>query len=466
MPLPTGFKEMAELLPGIDTMAFLSAMEQTPTIGVRINPLKLKELALTGYPFSDRVVWNDEGFYLDSRPVFTLNPLLHAGAIYVQDPSSMVYGKLTEIALSLLPANRRSAPWALDMCASPGGKTTAMISCLPKDGVIVANEYVGQRVGALRENLAKWGFPSSIVCSSDSSGFASAGELFDIVAVDAPCSGEGMMRKEEVARTQWSEKLIADCAALQKEILINACKALRPGGILIYSTCTFNTQENEGNLDFLVKNLGLAPIATGIESQGGILPALSGDYPALRFMPHSTRGEGLFVAMLRKQDEATSVDSYSLPGRNDRKKSKGRVATDINPGLLSQWLDPSVDWSFISDGKRAEALSPGVAELCGLLESHVKMLDKGVAVSGLKGRDWIPAAPLALSSAFRRGSIPEVEIDQTTALSYLRGEALGLPDAPKGYLAVCYQGVPLGFVKNIGSRANNLFPKQWKIRYV
>lgn len=468
MSLPSGFKQMAEKLPGLDAPSFLAAMEEEPSVGVRINPSKLRSPAEAGYPVAARVEWNTDGFYLDERPVFTLNPLLHAGAIYVQDPSSMVYGNLMELALTLLPEERRETPRVLDMCASPGGKTTAMASRLPAEGVIVANEYVGQRTGALRENMAKWGYPAYAVCSSDSADVAKTGEIFDIVAVDAPCSGEGMMRKEAMAREQWSERLVEECSALQREILSNACKTLRPGGIMIYSTCTFNLREDEENLKFLVEDMGLQPVDTGLVGMGGIMPALVGEYPALRFMPHATRGEGLFVGMLRKPEdtgegEVPSYGSRLKPGRN-KKKGKEEHKIDFSP--LKDWLDKDVNWNFFTDGTRAEAMTPAVAEICSALEPHVKILDRGVTVAELRGRDWCPAVPLVLSKAYRRGSLQEVEVEQPAALSYLRGEPLQLPAAAKGMTVVTYQGLPLGLVKNLGNRANNLHPKQWKIKHL
>lgn len=477
MSLPEGFPAMAGALPGLDAASFMEAMKASPSVGIRLNPSKLTSFDEVGYTGMSPVPWAEEGAYLPERPVFTLNPLLHAGGFYVQDPSSMVYASLASLALSLIPVERRESPRVLDMCASPGGKTTAMLGRLPRHTVMVANEFVAQRTGALRENLVKWGSSSTIVCSSDSSAFAEAGPVFDIVAVDAPCSGEGMMRKDEDARRQWSESLVDSCAALQREILANAFSALRPGGVLIYSTCTFNLKENERNLAWLVESLGLEPVLTGLEGIGGILPQLSGDIPALRFMPHSTRGEGLFAAMLRKPMPADeSFDALLLSpvgisrskkekiGKNKKNKGKGSRSSSIPD--FSGWLDSEFVWTFRQEDDRIEALAEECAEALRLIEPHVRVLEAGVEVACMKGKDWIPTVPLVLSSAFKRGVFPEYEVDEAAALSYLRGEAMSIPEAPKGYVVLSYRDVPLGLVKNLGQRANNLWPSKWKIRYV
>ena len=472
MLLPDGFKEMAASLPGLDNAAFLEAMLRAPVTGIRINPSKMSDVAAVGYPDASPVAWNAEGFVLEERPVFTLNPLLHAGAFYVQDPSSMVYGDLITIALDSLPETRRRSPRVLDLCASPGGKTTAMIARMPERGVMVANEYVGQRVGALRENLTKWGYAPTIICNDDSASFASVGEVFDIVAVDAPCSGEGMMRKDADARAQWDVKLTEQCAALQREILSNACKALRPGGILIYSTCTFNLTENEENLAYLVEKEGLSPIDSGLVGKGGILPALAYSYPALRFMPHSTRGEGLFAAILRKPEcdaEESSEPGLIYTGHNERKEKKGKKRNADTPyytrDVLS-WLDESGSWILREEGRKIVALTEEIAITLSLLEDKVKTVSRGVQVAELKGKEYVPTTELVLSTRFNPSSLPSSDLDIDTALSYLRGEAIHIDDAPKGYVAVTYKNIPLGIVKNLGQRANNLYPQQWKIRHL
>lgn len=363
-----------QLLP-TEAEELLKALDTAPSIGVRLNRRKPG----ASFPDSSPVPWCDSGLYLSERPEFIFDPLLHAGAYYVQDPSSMVYETVVAKLLQKFPSPYPTLR-LLDLCAAPGGKTTAIINAIPDGCEIIANEYSRKRLPALRENLERWGYPFTKVTNKDSAFFASQGEQFDIVAVDAPCSGEGMMRKEPVARTQWSHELVAQCASLQKEILKNASQALKPGGFLIYSTCTFNREENECNAQFINQELNLSPIDLNFPEDWNIHKGIETDLPVYRFMPHKTKGEGLFLAVFQK---------------------------------------------------------PG---------------------------EWIPSK-IFQSAPIKDASYPSVEVDKETAIRYLRGESIKLKeDAPKGIVTVSYLGFPLGEAKNIGSRANNLYPKSKRIK--
>lgn len=406
------FIEQISTLPGLDAAALIDSLGTPPAVSIKLNRRKLSGPEVLGYGNLSPVPWCRSGFYLDERPKFTLNPLLHAGAFYVQDASSMIHETLVASVADRfgLPAR----PLVLDMCAAPGGKTTSMINALPDGAFVVANEVMPQRAKILRENLLKWGYPDIMVTGSQASRFAAAGEVFDLVAVDAPCSGEGMMRKDEEARAQWSPGLVRQCAALQREILDSAVLALRPGGFLIYSTCTFNTEENERNAEWLVREKGLEPVDPALPGEWGIGRQLGSDVPALRFMPHITRGEGLFAALFRKPVDSAPVS---------RDRALGAVR------------------------KSARVILDGIPEV------------------NLKGKVGIPASEWALSTAFPRGRYPEAPLDPDTALRYLRHEAITLPsETPRGFVAVTFNGFPLGFVKNIGNRANNLYPAEWRIR--
>lgn len=374
------FKEMLRNLLGEEAEELIKALDTPPVTSVRLNRRK------PGAEFDDAepVKWCDSGFYLKQRPEFIFDPLLHAGAYYVQDASSMIYESvvkvLTERFAESLPEGNPAYLKVLDLCAAPGGKATAMINALPDGCDVTANEYSSKRVGALKENIDKWGYPNVVVTNKDSSYYGSQGESYDIVAVDAPCSGEGMMRKEEMARQQWSPKLIDECASLQKEILKNAEASLKPGGFLIYSTCTFNRKENEENAAYIAGELGLQPIDCGFPEDWRIQKGIGTDLPVYRFMPHKTKGEGLFLAVFQKPGEWVA----------DRSPKKRITAT---------------------------------------------------------GADH-----------------PHVDVDKATALSYLRRESIILPpDAPRGLVTITYKGLPLGEAKNIGSRANNLYPKNRRI---
>ncbi len=410
--IPEEFFQSVASLPGVDGEAFRHAMTLPPAVSIKLNRRKCTDVNQLGYGPLDPVSWCSHGFYLDQRPLFTLNPLLHAGVFYVQDASSMIY---ETIVTRLAEWGYLSAsPLVADFCAAPGGKTTSIINALPDSATVVANEFVPQRAGILRENLLKWGFPRIMITNSPTSRLAAAGPLFDLVAVDAPCSGEGMMRKDETAVSQWSPGLIRSCAALQREILADAVAALRPGGCLIYSTCTFNRTEDEENVDWLVAEHGLEPVDIEFPAEWGIGRQCGSTHPAYRFMPHLTRGEGLFVAVFRKPGSDTPVS-------HDRART--------------------------------------------LVSKRAKVILDGIPTVTAKGKVEIPASEWTLSSAFPRDRYPEVELDEATALSYLRHEAIRLDEnQPRGFIVVKYKGHPLGFVKNIGPRANNLHPSPWRIR--
>lgn len=400
MTLPSDFVEMMSALLGGEADDFLQAMQKPPVCSVRLNSRKPG----ASFPGSVPVKWCPMGVYLPERPVFTLDPLLHAGAYYVQDASSMIYREVTSRIVNALGSG--AAPLCVaDLCAAPGGKTTAVIDALPDGSRVIANEFVPKRAAILRENLTKWGYPNATVTNHDTSYFRKSGSQFDIVAVDAPCSGEGMMRKDEDAVAQWSPKLIESCAALQREILANAVEAVKPGGFLIYSTCTFNRTENEENALFICEELGLEPYDPAFPVEWGIPRGIGTSLPVYRFMPHKTEGEGLFLAVFRK------------PGEWFPSNLSNRIAAPR--------------------GKTAPKSNP-------------------------KG---IPEIEEILSVDFERGKYPEAPLSREQALAYLRREAIVLPDdVPKGIVIVTYGGLPLGAVKNIGSRANNLYPKNWRIR--
>lgn len=389
-PLPEDFKEMLYEMLGNEAALLIEALDKAPVTSVRVNRRK----PVTEFENTSPVTWCKSGFYLEERPEFIFDPLLHAGAYYVQDASSMIYETVAEILYDKFKEINREngkvsnpAIKVLDLCAAPGGKTTAMINALPDGCEITANEYSSKRVSALKENIERWGYPHVIVTNKDTGFYAGQGEVFDIVAVDAPCSGEGMMRKEEVARTQWNRAFVCQCAALQREILKNAVECLKPGGFLIYSTCTFNREENESNVDYITQELKLESIDLEFPKDWKIPGGINTDKPVYRFMPHKTKGEGLFLAVFRKNG----------------------------------------NW------EESPAKKPN---------THKKDRDDSSSPENL----------------------PMVNVDKDTALAYLRRESLRLPEgAPLGMVTISYKDLPLGPAKNIGSRANNLYPKHKRI---
>lgn len=449
MQLPEGF--LSQFAPyGVDALNKLDeALDTESTACVRLNPQKPAP-TLTGEP----VEWCGEGLYLDRRPAFTFDPALHQGRYYVQDSSSMF---ISHIIRSLTDPSRPVS--YLDACAAPGGKTTAALAALPPGSMVTANEFMPQRAAILRENLAKWGSPNVVVTQGDTARFTSDCAVFDIIAADVPCSGEGMMRKDTKAVEQWSPELVEQCAARQREIIDNLWPALRPGGYFIYSTCTFNRRENEEILEYIIDRYGAEPIAIDTDPAWGILPALGSALPCYRFIPGKVRGEGQFMAVVRRRPD----DGTELPRckqhhhKSKEKKTKARRDLPKLPAeikSMARWPE-ATEFETDSDGC-----------IRAILPNHLdpKGYRPTITIGHIKGKDLIPSQELAMSTLLDRSKFTEVELTLCQAIDYLRCQAVALPaGTPRGIVLATYECYPLGWMKNIGNRANNLYPKQWRI---
>lgn len=393
MNLPEDFiRETRQLMGEERFNRYLGAFEEEAPVSIRLNLHKgtgtlcaQESSAQSSCPLV-QVSWCPEGFYLEGRPQFTFDPLFHAGCYYVQEAASMF---VCHILRSLFTIHYPLST-VLDLCAAPGGKSTAMRSVLPEECVLVSNEPVPTRAQILLENITKWGAPNCIVTNNYPRDFRKAKAKFDLILCDVPCSGEGMFRKDPATISEWSLQNVEKCWRLQREIVCDAWECLNPGGIMIYSTCTFNTKENEENVRWIMDTYDAEPIAIPTDPSwnitGSLLPGF--DAPVYRFIPGITKGEGLFVCALRK---GINNHNYSL--------------LINNPSL--------------------KRLTPDLPQ----------------------------------------GDFPQVDLPYSEALKYLRGEALVLPaDTPRGFVTVTYKGIALGPVKNIGNRANNLYPKPWRIK--
>lgn len=436
-------EEIEGLLPPGEAARLIEALTGSePSVAVRINPAKADASALAGEP----VPWCPEGRYLAERVPFTFDTDFQTGRYYVQDASSMF---ITHVISSLITGPVRY----LDLCAAPGGKTTAALSVLPQGSLMVTNEVMPARARVLQENVVKWGAPACVVTNSQPRDFGKklAG-FFDVVATDVPCSGEGMMRKDETAVAQWTPQLTEQCAALQRSILSDVWPALKPGGLLIYSTCTFNSLEDELMVSHLIDDLGAEPVAVPTEPSWRIHPAIGLEgVPCYRFLPHLTRGEGLFMAVLRKPAGAPAASI---------KKQKLRIKVTPLPRLVDGWLQHAADFVMTDDFLALpRALAAYILPLAGLL----RVLHMGIPLGTVKGKHLIPSQELALSQALRREAFAMCEVPYATAMAYLRGESIRLTDAPRGYVLINYHGQPIGFANNLGNRANNLWPKSWRV---
>ena len=456
--------EMSKQRFGACFKGLVEALESTDPV-VAIRPNLSKSVVAVGS--SKPVEWGlgHERRVDGERPRFTLDPAFHQGLYYVQDPSSMV---IASVVRRLTGGCDRPLVY-IDACAAPGGKTTAAIDALPQGSLVIANEFDRRRAETLKENVAKWGVPGVVVTQGDTAALRGLGPVADIVAVDAPCSGEGMMRKDADARAQWSPELVARCAALQREILENAWRALRPGGYLIYSTCTFNPHENDQNVVFMIDELGAEAVDFNVQGAFAmVVPVKSlladgGGCPiVLRFIPSMLEGEGLFMTVVRKP--AGAVDAPPRRSKpSARKQPKAAVPV---PAEVKRWL--SGDFSFKTDGQSVVAVPASWAATVDFISTKLNVIAAGVEVATAKGRDYQPTQQLAMSSALSPGAFARCEVGYQNAIAYLRGEAVDLsaadPEPPRGFILLTYRGRPLGFVKNIGNRANNLYPKPWTIK--
>ena len=343
---------------------------------------------------------------------------------------------------------------ALDLCAAPGGKTTIFSEHLQNDGLVVSNEVVRQRLFILSENVQKWGNGNVIVTHNQPRDFGDALEnLFDCILVDAPCSGEGMFRKDSDAVDQWSLRNVEICAERQRDILRHVWPALKPGGIIIYSTCTYNSRENEENALYIRDELGADILPIDIETDWGIVQSEAGYH----FYPHKTRGEGFYVCALRKHETPYS------PFRIKQVKNGNTQKSEFIDEMRS-WLRTPERWTIRQNERFADAFPAKYELLTEYLSKHFICVLAGFGIGEMRGKYMAPQHSLSMLKDFKKECFQNVELTLPQALSYLRSEALTLPNLPFGTLLVTYDGVPLGFIKNIGNHSNNLYPNEWRIR--
>ena len=456
MQLPDQFiKRTKSLFGEIEYESFREALEEDSSVSIRVNRNKLDFSSKGLIP----VPWCKDGYYLDGRYTFTFDPLFHAGCYYVQEASSMFLAQVLKQYVNDVSV-------MLDLCAAPGGKSTLARSVLPEGSLLVANEVMRNRSQILAENIIKWGNPYTIVTNNDPADFTPLGPVFDVLLTDVPCSGEGMFRKDQVAVDEWSEDNVMMCAQRQQKILKDIWPCLKSGGLLIYSTCTYNREENEDNVEWIARELGAEILPVGIEDSWNITGNITEkDFPVYRFLPHKTKGEGLFMAVLRKtaEDHMTELPNK---GRKDKKKQiKSGGKAVLPPDDVRQFIMDSSEFSFDVEGNVFRAFPEMYEDIRRLLISRLRVLHYGISMSELKGRDWSPMHALSMSTFLNREKFASEELDYEQAISYLRREAVTLAnDVPRGYVLLTYRKAVLGFVKNIGNRANNMYPQEWRIR--
>ena len=416
--LPAAFEVYTKQLFGEERYnIFFKGLQQSSSVSIRLNPFKTSETTQIANRYEPiPIAWCKEGFYLNVRPNFTFDPLFHAGAYYVQEASSMF---LSHVLRHLV----KKTVALLDLCAAPGGKTTCARTAISDGSIVFSNEPINKRAQILAENVQKFGHSDVVVTNNYPMDYKKSKLEFDVIVADVPCSGEGMFRKDPQAISEWSEQNVVNCRQLQRSIIADIWENLKPGGLLIYSTCTFNALENEENVAWILNEYDAQLLEVPTEKTWNITGSLINNplgedkpFPVYRFIPGFTQGEGLFMAIIKKG------------------------GTSIN-------------------------LEPNAEKLVAEANKKLKIMAHGVKQGIIKGKKIIPDHSLALAINGDRSSYPNVEIDYETAIKYLRHEAIMLSAVvPKGIVTLTYRGHAIGFANNLGNRANNLYPQEWRIK--
>ena len=497
--LPQPFRDRCERQLGEESVRLFEALEGESPTSLRFNPY-----TVAARPEGRGVPWSRYGFYLDERPQFTLDPLFHGGAYYVQEPSSMFIEHIFRQVEGGDPAPLR----LLDLCAAPGGKTTLLASLAGLDSTVVANEVNRSRALVLADNVRRWGLGNVTVTNDDPSHYAGFRDWFDFVLVDAPCSGEGMFRKDPAARTEWSESAVMLCASRQRHILESIWPSLKPGGILVYSTCTFNTDENEANVRWLASEFDCEGVEIPIDPEWGIVTGSEGGIPTFRFYPHRLSGEGFFAAVLRKGDGRTRPQT-------PRARKSPLVPLPRRSALeLGEWVAQPEYMRFGAVGEQLYGYYAHSFEDVLALAGSLNVVTSGVQMGQLYGHTLRPDHSLALFhdlvrcpdetsmgalqaalsaaglstdpkvelpqstdvvqaiehvdsrqpvSRKDRAWVPEAELSLDVAREYLRKQTLDPVLFAEGLNLVCYEGLPIGWAKRVGNRVNNMYPKELRI---
>jgi 16S rRNA C967 or C1407 C5-methylase (RsmB/RsmF family)/NOL1/NOP2/fmu family ribosome biogenesis protein len=446
MGFPLAFIEHIQNTSGFDKSAFEAAHQASVPVSIRYNPNKKIQIDET----AECVPWTSEGYYLKERPSFVLDPLWHAGVYYVQEASSML---LEQAVRQTTDLNENIK--VLDLCAAPGGKSTLLQSIITKDSLLVSNEVIQTRVSILRENMIKWGGMNVVVTHNDPADFSAVEGFFDLMVVDAPCSGSGLFRKDPEAMDEWSLANVKLCAERQKRILADAWLALKEEGILIYSTCSYSAMENEEMVDWFLKTFDVATVSLTLDASWGVLEVVSsgGGY-GYRCWPDRVKGEGFFMAIFKKRENA---DLFHAKG----KKSFTPLLKEKNIAEEFIKTDQEIEW--IMQGKYLTAVHKSHhTDICFLIEC-LRVRYAGVEAGEVMHNNFMPEHSLALAADVSP-KILMTELHKEQAVSFLRKDNMVGLSLPKGIHLMGYQGRGIGWIKSLGNRINNYYPKDWRIR--
>lgn len=450
MNLPENFIKRLQKQFGNESSELIESFNQQSPTSIRIHQNKLKDFS------AKKIQWSNSGYYLSERPLFTIDPLFHSGCYYVQEASSMF---LEQAFIQLYSKEEKIT--VLDLCAAPGGKSTHIASLLNDECVVVSNEVIGSRATILKENIIKHGRGNVIVTNSDSKYFGELNEVFDCIVVDAPCSGEGLFRKDNEAIKEWSADQAHFCSIRQQRILEDVIPSLKKKGLLIYSTCTFNPEENELQLKWLKEKYGFSGVQLKTESSWNIEEWNDGDLFGYRFLPNKIKGEGFFLAVLRKEKSDTSIGNASnnkfiswMPEPCDEK--------EISP--IENWISKNESENIYQWKENYFLLSNEHLKMMNELSDRVKIIYAGVELATKKHNEFIPSPALALHDRINASAFYNLNLSREQALSFLRKDSLQISSSEKGWMLALFENHPLGWVKALGNRMNNYFPMEWRIR--
>jgi 16S rRNA C967 or C1407 C5-methylase (RsmB/RsmF family)/NOL1/NOP2/fmu family ribosome biogenesis protein len=440
---------------GEEFPAFEASLIQSPSISLRVNPKKAPDI----FAGEEMVPWSAYGKFLKERPEFVFDPLIHAGAYYVQESSSMMIANAIDFSGNLR---------ILDLCASPGGKSTLLLSFMTSGSVLFTNELVGKRTTVLKENIVKWGYPNVIITSNRAADYKDFKGYFDVVLVDAPCSGEGMFRKNPIAVKEWNESKPFSCSIEQKGILENVVPLLRDGGLLIFSTCTFAPQENENNVEWLYRKFAgqLYPATLEHDKSWGVTEDIvthsdGCKQSVYKCYPHKFRGEGLFISLFK-------VNSGN---RFIYKDHQQQHLKNVNTQLVKEmgkFIIPNENHMLAMMDDKLLLMNKQMLGIADFAISKLNIVSIGTVLGNLSynTREFIPTHELSMSIQINK-NYTSVELTKEQAIRFLKKEDIpGLLFEPeiRGWLLAKYRGVPLGWLKAINNRTNNFYPKEWRLR--
>ncbi len=442
--LPKEFEDTLRVKLGESYEQFLSSLQQPSPISIRVNPHKHVTLE------SEPVAWSKLGKYLKERPFFTLDPAIHGGAYYVQEASSMFLEQAITQTVDLTKPLQ-----VLDLCAAPGGKSTHLLSLLNRESLLVSNEVIRSRAAILSENLQKWGHLNVVVTNNDPEDFSGLTGFFDVIVVDAPCSGEGLFRKDPDAMKEWSPSNVDLCSKRQRRILADVWPALKTNGILIYCTCTFNQQENEETIRWLQEQHGIESIPLIVDQSWGIETIKEGRIEGYRFYPHNVKGEGFFLSVVRKADVQPE---FRIKSKTKITTPSKKIIEQLQPWLLNESA------KFYSRNGIVHAAPDSQVEKMEFLIHHFRIVLAGTPFITVKHDKLIPEHAAAMSIVLQKDHFQHVEVNLEEALHFLRKEPIQPGTTPKGFALITYNNLPLGWVNVLDNRSNNLYPKEWRIR--